>query len=39
MQRSRMGACLGAIIGLVFAVPAVAEQMFLFFFGFGPTCS
>ena len=38
MQRSRVAACLGFVVAVVLAAPAVAEQEFLFFFGFGPAC-
>ena len=38
MRRSRVMAGLGVIVGLVAAAPVVAEQEFLFYFGFGPSC-
>jgi hypothetical protein len=38
MRRSLVMAWVGGIVGLVAVAPVVAEQEFLFYFGFGPSC-
>jgi hypothetical protein len=38
MRRSYVTASLGFMVGLLAAAPVVAEQEFLFYFGFGPSC-
>jgi hypothetical protein len=38
MWPARVAACLGTVVALVLVAPAIAEQEFLFYFGFGPAC-